>query len=38
MVRQVEHVLGKEYQGEKRGTPKPLKILQKLHMLIWLSR
>ena len=34
----VEHVLGKEYRGEKRGTPKPLKIRQKLHSLIWLSR
>ena len=38
MAQQVEHVLGKEYRGEKRGEPKPFKIRQKLHSLIWLSR
>ena len=34
----VEHVLGKEYRHIERGMPKPLKIRQKLHTLIWLSR
>lgn len=38
MAQEVERVLGKEYRRIKRGTPKPLKIRQKLHMLIWLSR
>ena len=38
MAQQVEHVLGKEYQGEKQGKPNPLKIRQKFHLLLWLSR
>ncbi len=38
MAQQVEHVLGKEYRGGKRGKPNSLKIRQKLHSLIWLSR
>ena len=38
MAQQVEHVLGKEYRGEKRASRKPLKIGKKLNMLLWLSR
>lgn len=38
MAQQVEHVLGKEYQGEKRASRKPLKIGKKLNTLLWLSR
>ena len=38
MAQQVEHVLGKMRKPKNRDAENPVKIGEKLHLLLWLSR